>query len=501
MAVSDSAPRTYGNWRRPRSGGLFGLQRFGTMVMFAGLVFVVMVAMTSGLLRALVAFALVAGLLYLVVRRDRHGKSLAERLRARLLWWTTQRSGAHLYRSGPLGWTGWGTHQLPGIAASLRLSEHRDAYGAPFAMIGAPATDTYTVVFAVTPEGASLVDVDQVDRWVANWGRWLATLGDEASVEGCAVTIQTSPDTGHRLHREVMGAMDPNAPQFARDVLAEVVAGYPSTSSVVRGWVTLTFSATSPSTGATRDPDEMGRDLAARLPGLASTLSATGAGAARPVTASELCEIVRVAYSPHTMPIIEAARGAGEPTDLHWADVGPAAAVAGWDGYRHDDAYSTTWAMSEAPRGTVHSTVLARLLAPHPDIDLKRVTLTYRVFDAGAAAAIVEADLRDAEFVASAMRRPSARAVQAARAAQATAAEEAAGAGLVMFAMIVTATVTDPDRARLARAAIDTATAAARLRLRPVYGAQPSAFAAGLPLGIMLPKHLSAMASTLKDRM
>jgi hypothetical protein len=135
--------------------------------------------------------------------------------------------------------------------------------------------------------------------------------------------------------------------------------------------------------------------------------------------------------------------------------------------------------------------VLERLLAPHPDIDRKRVTIVYRPVDAARAAAIVEADLRAAEFVASASKKPTARSVTAARAAAATAAEEAAGAGLVNFALLVTATVTDPDRAPQARAAIDTLAATARLRLRPVYGGQPAAFAAALPIGLILPQHLS----------
>jgi hypothetical protein len=76
----------------------------------------------------------------------------------------------------------------------------------------------------------------------------------------------------------------------------------------------------------------------------------------------------------------------------------------------------------------------------------------------------------------------------------ATAEEEANGAGLVNFGMVVTATVTDPTRAADAKAAIENLSATARLRLRVVTGAQDSAFAAALPLGIVLPKHLKLPA-------
>ena len=83
-------------------------------------------------------------------------------------------------------------------------------------------------------------------------------------------------------------------------------------------------------------------------------------------------------------------------------------------------------------------------------------------------------------------------------AAELTAEEEARGAGLVAFGMLVTATVADADllddpRAAVdaARAAVDNLAATARSQLRPVYGSQDSAFAAALPLGIVLDAHLA----------
>jgi len=60
--------------------------------------------------------------------------------------------------------------------------------------------------------------------------------------------------------------------------------------------------------------------------------------------------------------------------------------------------------------------------------------------------------------------------------------------------MLVTATVTSPERLELARQAIDHLAPTARIQLRPVYGSQDSAFAAGLPLGLVLPSHLKVPA-------
>jgi hypothetical protein len=147
--------------------------------------------------------------------------------------------------------------------------------------------------------------------------------------------------------------------------------------------------------------------------------------------------------------------------------------------------------MSQAPRGEVYSSVLAQLIAPHPDVDRKRITLLYRPLDAATAARIVEADKRNASFRATSSARPSARSMAEARAADRTAQEEARGAGLVNFGMVVTGTVLTAEKIPDMIAAIDNLAAGARVLLRPAFGSQDSAFAAGLPLGIVLSSHLS----------
>ncbi len=156
--------------------------------------------------------------------------------------------------------------------------------------------------------------------------------------------------------------------------------------------------------------------------------------------------------------------------------------------------------MTSAPHGTVQSGVLARLLAPHRGITRKRVTLLYRPIDPARAAAIVESDLRAAEFAQTSTAKPSARDSVAVRAAAATASEEAAGAGLVNFGLLLTASVLDPAGLPEARVAVANLAATARLRLRPVYGSQDSAFAAALPLGLVLPRHLKVPVE-LRERL
>lgn len=488
--MSSRAARTYGNWRKPTSAGILGLGSIGTAMLLGGLMLVVVVVMVAGLLEATVVAGVLGAAMLLVLVKDSHGKSLLGRVAARGGWWVARSRGMNLYRSGPLGHTPWGTYQLPGLASPMRLSEHTDSYGRPFALLYTPATSSFSVVIGTEPDGAALVDREQIDVWVADWGHWLSNLGEEPGVEAASVTIETAPDSGTRLRREVSLNVDDEAPDFARAMLGDIVGNYPSGSSTVKAFVAVTFSSSHRSGGKKRQAEEMGRELAARMPGLTAGLQATGAGAAHPLSAQELCEVIRVAYDPAAGVLIDEAHAEGETPELGWAEVGPSAAQASWDGYRHDSAYSCTWAMTSAPRGNVQSGVLARLLAPHRDIARKRVTLLYRPLDPARAAGIVEADLRAAEFRMTSTNKPAARDSLAVRSASATASEEASGAGLVQFGMVITATVTDLEKQADARAAIDNLSATARVRLRPVYGSQDSAFAAALPLGLVLPKHI-----------
>ncbi|GHD46238.1 SCO6880 family protein [Mycetocola manganoxydans] len=488
--TTTEALRSYGNWTKPKTAGLMGLGSIGTAVLFVGAGFSVIVTMASNILNGAVT-AFVFGLFLLAVAvKNKHGQSLLMRAATKAGWMTTKSKGTHIYRSGPLGRAEWGTAQLPGLAAGSRLTEWKDSYNRPFALLQVPSTSDYTVVIATEPDGAALVDREQVDVWVAEWGMWLASLGDEPGIEAASVTIETAPDTGTRLRREVTSRIDPSAPEFAKRILNDLVDQYPAGSATIKAYVALTFNAAARVGGKKRTPDEMGRELASRLPGLTQGLAATGAGATRPLSAQDLCEVVRVAYDPAAAPLIDTANAAGEPPELYWPEVGPTAHQSNWDTYRHDSALSVTWMMSGAPRGNVPSSVLARLLAPHRDVARKRVTLLYRPIDAAKAAAIVEADVRASTFNLQSSDKPTARSMTATRAALATAQEEASGAGLVNFGLLVTATVMHASQEADARAAIDNLSATARLRLRVVHGSQDSAFAAALPLGLVLPKHL-----------
>jgi hypothetical protein len=187
----------------------------------------------------------------------------------------------------------------------------KDSYGRPFAMIVMPTTAHYTVVMECGADGAALVDQDQIDTWVAYWGQWLAGLSFEPGLVAASVTIETAPDLGARLEREVTGQMDANAPELARQVLTEVMQSYPAGSAQVSSRVAVTYSAASRPGAKRRSLEEMARELGTRLPGLTQGLGMTGAGVGRPMTAQQLAEAIRVAYEPGVQGHIDAAHTAG----------------------------------------------------------------------------------------------------------------------------------------------------------------------------------------------
>lgn len=488
--MSQSEERTYGNWRRPTSPGFGNLGLGGSAILLGGvLVIVVLMYVSTGF--AVVGGICLAAVLVPMVIRDRHGRSGLQWATARVAFANGRSKGQHLYRSGPLGRVPRGTCTLPGLAAASTLLEAQDSWGRTFAMLTIPRTNHHTVVLNCNADGASLVDAEQIDTWVAFWGGWLAQLAHEPRLVAASVSVEATPDSGERLRREVDEHLDPAAPPLSKQVLEEVVMTYPVGSARLTTRIALTYSGVGgPGVpGRRRSVEDMAVDVGSRLPGLTSGLQMTGAGPARPLTAEELAEAIRIAYDPTVAALVDQARTKGG-SGLTWDDVGPMAGEEAWDHYRHDGAFSITWAMSEAPRGEVHSNILSRLVSPHSDIVRKRVTLLYRPHDSATAAGLVERDRKDALFKAQQKKVVQARDNASIAAADQSAREEAAGAGLVRFGLLATATVLDKADLAVASAAMDNLAASSRLRLRRVYGSQAAAFAAALPLGLVLPNHL-----------
>ena len=283
-------------------------------------------------------------------------------------------------------------------------------------------------------------------------------------------------------------------------MLSEVADIYPYGSASLRAYVTLTFeNHLGKGTSKTLDIEEAGLELATRLPSLSQALTGTGAGFVRPLDAAGLGRVVRLAYDPGAQEVFDDALASSEAVTLGWNEVGPSATQANWDNLVHDNAVSVSWVMSAAPRGIVQSNILASLLAPSPRIARKRVALLYRPIEAGRAGEIVEKDKNAASVRVSSSANVRARDEVALAHAVASAAEEAAGAGLENFGMVITATTTsDAGDVKDMVDAVGSLASSARIRIRKCYGGQDAAFAISLPLGIM-PGRYSVISESVRE--
>ncbi|MEV5988659.1 SCO6880 family protein [Streptomyces sp. NPDC052051] len=477
---------TYGNWRRPRRPGLGPLGLLGTVVAFAGLL-VALLASLASLMAAVIVLIPVALFLAPLALRTADGRNIYQVIALRIGWMKRKANGSTTYVSGPLSQRPGGRFQPPGLLARTKMHEGRDAYDRPFGVIHHPGRNLYTLVLACEPDGGSLVDPEQVDIWVASWGDWLARLAHEPGLRGAQVVVETAPDTGTRLAAEVLPRISPDAPAAARAVMEEVVERYPTASSEMHTYIALTYG---PTGGPKRDRDDIITDLSMRLPGLLSGLVAAGGGSAYPLSAERLAEVVRVAYDPAVAPDILSTRAEHSTTGLEWADAGPAATVETVNAYKHDSGVSRTWMLTLAPRGTVRSSVLRGLLEPAPGTRRKRVSLVYRPIDPATSARIVEGDRRAAHFMASSRGGlVQARASSEIRAAEQTAAEEASGAGLVEFSLMVTVTVDSEQELQDAAITVRNLQASSRILMRPADRMQASAFTCTLPVGLLPWEH------------
>jgi hypothetical protein len=373
------------------------------------------------------------------------------------------------------------------MLSRVKVLEGRDAYDQPFGVLHYRSRNLYTIVLGCEPDGGSLVDPDQIDNWVASWGHWLARLSHEPGLRGASVVVETAPDTGTRLANEILPRITPDAPPAARAVMEEVVGRYPTASSEMHTYLALTYGMPS---GQKRKTEDLIADLGVRIPGLLEGVVSAGGGPASPLSAERIAEVVRVAYDPAVAGDVLEARAVHGGTGLDWDDAGPSASVEKVNAYQHDSAVSRTWMLTLAPRGSVRAQVLRGLLEDAPGTRRKRVALLYRPIDPATSARIVEADRRAAQFMATSRRGlVQARAANEVRAAEQSAVEEATGAGLVEFSLMVTVTVDSDAELEDANVMVRNLLAGARLLMRPADRMQAAAFSCTLPVGILPWEH------------
>ncbi|NAZ85205.1 hypothetical protein GTR00_03625 [Kineococcus sp. T90] len=484
--------RTYGGWRRARGIGLFGLGAAATVVVMVAILVPLValgISVRSGLLLCLPSAAVIA---VTCARVD--GTPVLHVALRRVQWtWASWRGYTSL-RAGvlvehPCAW------QLPGALAPTRLLSSEDGRGGRFGLVHDTRTGFLTATLHCAATSTWLVDGADADAWVSNWHSWLASRGFDPMVQWVAVTVDTAPEPGSTLARNVAERLDDAAPADVRELMHELVAASPAASADVETRVSITFDPARAGTPLT-DLADAAAEVSRSLAGMEAALAECGVTVLGRARAEDVAGAVRVAFDPASRGDVESALSrAATGESLTWEAAGPVAAEEAWDHYRHDSGVSVSWAWHEAPRQQVTSNVLVRLMSPsrYP----KRVTMLYRPMSAGAAARLLEDQVNAAAF-REAYRRTQGRdatardqadherAVTAAR-------EEALGAGVVLMSLYATITVLDPADLPAAVADLESRADQSKVRVRRLYGSQAVGFATTLPAGIY-PPHVAGRA-------
>lgn len=488
MTAQTIEERTYGNFKPARRRLLGGLGPIGLLACLV-VVLIAFMALVAGSLFAALVVLMVGAVVIVPIAWEVGGHSVADRIVRWTLFSRAARQQHTVYRSGVIS-PMRGTCRLPGIAwNSMAFDVETGRAGWP--AVGIVVMKGPPRIFAVTlrcnPSGTTLVDRSTVDSWIASHAAWLEALGREPDLVQAQVTVETAPDLGFNLARSVYGKRSDTAPALADQVMTEIVDTYPRAAARTDTRVTLVFSAPRPTKSRSGGPmrrvtdQEMCKRIAGRLPAMAQALRAVGAGVVTPMSAADLAATCRLAYDPAAAPDVDVAGSKA----IVWANCGPVAATENRDHYLHDSGVSVTWATAEAPRALLHDTALSHLSTADPALLRKRVSIMFRPLSPAQTAKAVDADVRDAQFRAGRQVRPSARSVRDVEAAAVTAKEEAAGAGLVNWSILYTATVASVDELDRAEASIRDLGAVTRLNLRRMDYSQAAAFAAGLPIGVV----------------
>lgn len=497
-------PGTFGNISKPGRSGILGLP---LGVSFAGVPFIIIIVLMmtrqwfwQAVLVALVG--VISAVLMVVTRK--HGRSLYGRRMLKIAQRRKEKAGKHVYLAGPAGKTRDGRCRLPGLLAPSELSEHKDAYDNPFGLIRVvgQGVKNYSIVLIAHADGDELQSKERVESMVAHWGAWLAQRGTDEGVRGAQVTVEIAPDSGLRLRRMMRRNHVDSAPEFSSQVAEAIESEYSHGSPQISTYITVTFDGRAiDGSGKDRGTADMAEEIGNRLGMIIGGLSDTGAGTAvRPATAQDIIDYTRTAYDPTVSAQIEEAR-AEDGTGLDWEDAGPTFALDAFDHYRHDRAFSKSWTMYEGPRGLFYKESLRRAMEPPKDGMLrKRITMLYRPIPSDKTTNVVEQDINDAQFAGSQKRRVTARAKMRRAAAQKSADEEAAGAGVTRFGMIVTVSCADTSRFKQLEKRIPGLLTPARLKIREALGNQAVTFQAGLPLGLVVPDHMM-LPDQLRDWM
>lgn len=402
----------------------------------------------------------------------------------------------NMYLSGLFSHVANGRTSLPGVAYESRLHEgwvqHQSRQ--KFGVIELPATHQTTVIIECWPQGNEAIDQDAVDVSVFNWGTFLKYIGETSDIDAAVVVLETGPETGNRLRREVVELVSRHAPggDLPTRMMTEKAAMLPNGS--VRMWarVSITFRATTAE--RRKNPAEQIKEISRRMGGILTVLAEANLNP-RMLQADEIVTVAKRAYSPGTHDQIERAEidADGGGHDIGWEDAGPIAHDERPSWYYHDGCYSSTWQMDVAPTSPVTETVLRPVLDANGELIRKRVAIVYRPHSPAEAAEIATSDYKHALSGRNSNRK-GVGSVDADLRVEATSRqreEQGRGHGLTLFGVLITVTVPEGGDKPNADAITKQLAIRSQLRIKRMFLQQAPAFAASIGIGVLLPDHRS----------
>jgi hypothetical protein len=496
--------RTYGNWRRPKTQGLGPLGILPTVYLFIGSCFIIVIITTNKLLGLILMAGFSVTFLFFVIKVA-NGRSLIEYLYIALHWGKAKRKGENLYRSSIFSFSHLESRKhsctLPGIASQFELvnykTSERSHVKENFVVLHSKANNHYTLVFECEPNGLAPVDNEQIDIYVANWGRWLNSLSYEPEIVGASVVVQSARDFANDFKENIDNILITTSPEFSRQVMKEIKAQYSESHLYkTKTWITITYIGYDRATNRKLTAKKMLSNIESNYYNIKNNLAITGAGAISALEEPDLVRLIRAAYDPSSQELLE---NATTDDSLSFKDAGPIAHQEFWDYYKHDSGISSSWVMREAPRGVIHSNILNGAFRASQEMLSKRLAIHYRNFSVDESSRIVEQDKRRAMQQVTEEKRKKAKSLLDYRSAEQSAFEEAQGASLIRFSIVFTGTVSQDNRVKDIDRLISTMSASMRMRFSKAYGSQSATFLSSLPLGINLQNYASVPYILMRD--
>ncbi|MDJ0336596.1 hypothetical protein QMG83_15310 [Salinibacterium sp. G-O1] len=490
----------FGVWLPTNRATLGGLTLPGWGVLLGGLIFMVMTFTRGWFALGLIALAVTLLFELVFVIRfggDQTGRTIADRLSGAIAASGRTERGESTFNSGLFSTLpAEALTSLPGILANLREIDGTDGFGRPFTLLHNPRNKTLTAVLSCNADGTDMRTQAAIDRDVAVYGGWIASMSKDDALAGATVVVDSALRDKGPLVERIIADIDPDAPEIARRHSFEAGEQLPARYSEVSTWVTLTWSVPSLAEAL----EDAVAEVAAKLPYQVDALRDAGGGSVSVATSRTLAEGVRVAYSPDRSAEVASDALRGQDSGLRVTEAGPDYFD---DGKKriclHDGVASMTTLVLAPPRLHITEDTMAALFRPSERFLRKRVAIFYRPVSPSRTVQLVERMDARANTAATAKARSTASDRDRIKKAKKLEEEVVDGAAVTRFGMAVTVTFAPDARAyREAHLKLKSLLETSSLSYRFCeYDAGP-AFHTTLPLGILPWLHETQIETAMK---